>query len=429
MNWSRIFFYLIISVLLLVIDFYSWQSFRLIIANANQNAKRITTLIFWSVTVITFITFFASQLTDIAKWPQNFRTYLIAALVIFYICKLVIVFFLLMDDIFRLFRWTWVSYLDKTTTNNAVQIGRAKFLSQTGLLLSGGLMLTFFWGMIRNAYNYQIKKIKIALPNLPEAFDGLRIVQISDIHTGSFTRTEPLYHAVELINNQKADYIFFTGDMVNEQSSEAEPYIKIFKNIKASKGIFAILGNHDYGDYRTWSSPEAKTENMNLLYKVFDELGWTLLRNQHVLIGEPDEQIAIIGVENWSNSLRFPKYGKLNEAYQGTEQAKVKLLMSHDPSHWDTEVTNQYKDIDITLSGHTHGMQFGVEIPGFIKWSPVQMVYPHWAGLYQQGKQYLYVNRGLGFLGYPGRVGILPEITVIDLKRSSNNVTPEKSAS
>ena len=415
MNWNRISFYLIVSLVLLLIDFYAWQSIKLLSSNNNQTVRRIIGAIYWSITVGTFITFFASQLTDFSKWPQNFKTYLIAAIVILYLSKLVMVLFLFMDDIFRFFRWIWEKLFDHTAQDSNTSIGRIKFFSQLGSILGGTLLVIFLYGMIRNAYNYQLLKVKITLPNLPDAFNGLRIVQISDIHTGSFTTKHPIHKAVEMVNAQNADYIFFTGDLVNEQSDEALPYIDIFKKVKSKHGVFSILGNHDYGDYRNWNTPQDKIDNMTLLESIHEQLGWQLLRNKNVMIGEKGNQIAVIGIDNWSSSLRFPKYGKMAEACIGTEEAKVKLLLSHDPSHWDSEVTTEYKNVDVTFSGHTHGMQFGIEIPGFIKWSPVSLVYPHWAGLYNQENQYLYVNRGLGFLGYPGRVGILPEITLIEL--------------
>jgi predicted MPP superfamily phosphohydrolase len=215
--------------------------------------------------------------------------------------------------------------------------------------------------------------------------------------------------------NEKADLILFTGDLVNDRSVEMEEYMDIFKQIKAPMGVYSTLGNHDYGDYASWPfNGISKQQNLENLKKVHAALGWKLLMNEHVVLEIDDQQIALLGIENWSAKARFPKYGKMNEAYAGTEKYPFKILMSHDPSHWDAQVRPQYPDVDLTLSGHTHGMQFGIDIPGF-KWSPVQYIYKQWAGLYEEGKQKLYVNRGYGFIGYPGRVGILPEITVIEL--------------
>jgi predicted MPP superfamily phosphohydrolase len=254
----------------------------------------------------------------------------------------------------------------------------------------------------------------LVLPNLPAAFNGLKIVQLSDIHTGSFVSSEPLEKALRMIQEQNADVIFFTGDLVNNITEEAIPYTEIFKQVKAPLGVYSTLGNHDYGDYVQWPSVEAKQKNFEDIKNLHAEFGWKLLMNEHIILKKGDAEIAVLGVENWGAAMRFPKYGDLKKAHAGTENFPVKLLLSHDPSHWDAQVRKQYPDIDLTFSGHTHGMQFGIEIPGF-RWSPSKYIYKQWADLYQEGKQFLYVNRGLGFLGYPGRVGILPEITVVEL--------------
>ena len=246
---------------------------------------------------------------------------------------------------------------------------------------------------------------------------ALKIVQISDVHAGSFTYKEPVRNAIDLINNEQADLVFFTGDLVNNTADEMDPYMDVFDKIRAKFGVFSVLGNHDYGDYVRWGSREERDANLERLKEVHKELGWNLLINEHRLIPIKGATVGVIGVENYSAKARFPKYGDLAAAYQGCE-ASLKLLLSHDPSHWEDQVIKDYKDIDITFSGHTHGMQFGIEIPGWIKWSPIKYMYKQWAGLYSQDKQFLYVNRGLGFLGYPGRVGILPEITVLELAKA-----------
>ncbi|MGZ3884494.1 MAG: metallophosphoesterase, partial [Bacteroidia bacterium] len=254
-------------------------------------------------------------------------------------------------------------------------------------------------------------------PNLPEAFDGFKIVQISDIHCGSFLSDAALIKAFDILHKQKPDLILFTGDLVNNIATETHDYIEQYKSLKAPYGVYSVLGNHDYGDYVSWESGEAKRANLDSLKKIQADCGWKLLMNEHVALEKDGEKIALIGIENWSASNRFPKKGRLDLAYKGAEQYPFKILMSHDPSHWDQQVRKDYPNIDLTLSGHTHGMQFGIEIPGF-KWSPVQYLYKQWAGLYKQDNQYLYVNRGLGFLGYPGRLGIWPEITVLELKKA-----------
>jgi predicted MPP superfamily phosphohydrolase len=265
-----------------------------------------------------------------------------------------------------------------------------------------------------NKYSYQLKKQKLVYKNLPSSFKGLKIVQISDIHSGSFTDKTAVQAGVTKIMNQKPDLILFTGDLVNDRASEMKDYMEVFSQLKAPLGVFSILGNHDYGDYVHWENSGIKTANLERLKEVHAELGWRLLMNEHVPLERNGEQIALLGIENWSSKGNFPKYGKMEQAYSGTEKYPFKILMSHDPSHWEAEVQKKYGDIDLMLSGHTHGMQFGLEIPGF-KWSPVQYMYKQWAGLYEQGDQKLYVNRGFGFIGYPGRVGILPEITVLEL--------------
>jgi len=268
--------------------------------------------------------------------------------------------------------------------------------------------------MVRGAYKYRVHKVKIDSPNLPESFNGFKIVQISDMHTGSFMSTSPIATAFEIISQQKADLILFTGDLVNNVATETDGFIDEYKKLKAPHGVYSVLGNHDYGDYVQWESQTAKYENLEALKKVQADAGWKLLMNEHVALEKNGEKIALLGIENWGGGNYFHKYGKMDLAYKGTEEYKFKILMSHDPSHWDKQVRKEYPDIDLTLSGHTHGMQFGIEIPGF-KWSPVQYLYKQWAGLYKQDNQYLYVNRGLGFLGYPGRPGIWPEITVDEL--------------
>ena len=250
--------------------------------------------------------------------------------------------------------------------------------------------------------------------NLPPAFKGLKIVQISDIHSGSFDNRKAVEKGVQKILDLKPDLILFTGDLINDRATEMMGYEDVFSRLKAPMGVFSTLGNHDYGDYVNWPTEEARNQNIEDLKKLQADMGWRLLMNEHVVLEKDGQEIALIGIENWSAKARFPKHGKMWEAYPGAEKYPFKILMSHDPSHWDAEVRPKYGDIDLTLAGHTHGMQFGVEIPGF-RWSPVKYVYDEWMGLYEKGKQKLYVNRGYGFIGYPGRVGILPEITLIEL--------------
>lgn len=298
-------------------------------------------------------------------------------------------------------------------SQTAEGITRSQFLSWFGLVAGGTLFGTLIYGF-SNKYNYQVKRLKLAYANLPQAFKGLKIIHISDIHSGSFTDKTAVEKGISKVISENPDLILFTGDLVNDRASEMESYMDSFNQLKAPLGVFSTLGNHDYGDYVSWDSTEAKVTNLNKLKQVHAALGWKLLINEHVVLKKGGDEIALLGIENWSSKGRFPKYGKMDLAYPGSENYPFKILMSHDPSHWDAQVRTTYPDIDLMLSGHTHGMQFGIELPGF-KWSPVQFMYKQWAGLYEEGKQKLYVNRGFGFIGYPGRVGILPEITVIQL--------------
>jgi hypothetical protein len=293
-----------------------------------------------------------------------------------------------------------------------------EILPATGLTLTFFLALSLIYGILFNPYNYKFYRTIITLPNLPDEFNGIKIIQLSDIHCGSFNKKEPLIDVVNKINEEKPDLIFFTGDLVNSHASEFDPYVDIFKNLKAKYGVYSITGNHDYGDYAKWKSDDEKKKNFQYLIEQHSKVGWRLLMDENILIGTK-EKIAIIGIQNWSGRRNFSKYGDLEKAYPGCESAAVKLLLSHDPSHWDTEVIKKYPDIDITFSGHTHGMQFGFEF-GRFRFSPVQWVYKQWAGLYKHNNQYLYVNRGFGFIGYPGRVGILPEVTVMTLYKNKH---------
>jgi hypothetical protein len=358
------------------------------------------------------------------EWPKFLKIYVLAFVVMSTISKLIGIVFLLMDDIIRLFRWIgsyFVKPAESTVitdvVNNPHAISRLKFLNYIAVGMAALPFASFIYGMVRGGFNYTLHNVKVVLPKLPASFNGLKIVQISDIHAGSFISTSHMEEAIKIVMEQKADIIFFTGDLVNNEATEAIPFIDIFSTLKAPLGVYSTLGNHDYGDYITWDSAEAKAKNLQDLKNIHHKLGWKLMMNEHVALKTGEDEIAILGIENWGGNFKFPKYGDLKKAYAGTEKYPVKLLLSHDPSHWDKQVSKDYKDIDITFSGHTHGFQFGIEIPGF-KWSPSQYVYKQWAGLYSKDNQHVYVNRGLGFLGYPGRVGISPEITVMELYNS-----------
>lgn len=405
---------LIITIaILLLFDWYAFQAFVLFSKSWSENAQWILYSIYWSIPLVAIGTLIVLSVSDISKWNREVFLILRAVLMIAYFGKFLIVIVLVVDDLRRLVLEMY--YAASGSAN--IDVSRSKIMAQIAVFTGTIPFFMLTYGIFRNRYRYKIFNDIAKFDDLPKALEGLKIVQISDIHSGSFTSKEPLKKAIDLINKQEADLVFFTGDLVNNVAGEMQPYIDVFDKIKSKYGVYSITGNHDYGDYVRWESAEAKKENFNNLIDVHRKLGWDLLLNENRIIEIKGEKVAVIGVENYSASPRFSKYGNLSQAYQGSENAVLKLLLSHDPTHWGYEILKVYKDIAITFSGHTHGMQFGIEIPGWFKWSPAKYVYKEWAGLYQTGEQYLYVNRGFGFLGYPGRVGILPEITVMKLMR------------
>ena len=407
----------IIIAISALMDTYIFQAIKTVSQSASPKTKTIIYAIYWTLSALVIVTFLIFMFTDHNFLGKRFRTYLFATAIGLFLSKIIIVVFLFVDDIRRLIQWVAGRVSKPYYIEDAVKgegITRSVFLSWLGLAAGGTLFGSFLYGF-SNKYNYNVKRIQLAYDNLPAAFKGLKIVHISDIHSGSFTDKKAVAHGVEKILNEKADLILFTGDIVNDRATEMEEYMDVFNKLKAPMGVYSTLGNHDYGDYVGWPyNGVSKEQNLENLKKVHADLGWKLLMNEHVVLEKGGAEIALLGIENWSNKARFPKHGRMDLAHPGTEKYPFKILMSHDPSHWDAQVKPTYADVDLTLSGHTHGMQFGVEIPGF-KWSPVQYMYKQWHGLYEDGKQKLYVNPGYGFLGYPGRVGVLAEITVIEL--------------
>jgi len=412
--------FLIFFILIVLVELYFLQALKTISVDYTPQKCKIILWIAYGLAGINILISSVAMFYPPPEWNNLLRFISSAALILF-VCKLIISSFLLIDDIIRLFRWI-VSLFQKAPKHSieegVQQISRLKFLSYLAVTFTVIPAVSFLYGMVRGAYKYRVHKVKVSSPNLPEAFEGFKIVQLSDMHCGSFMSPEPLIKAFNIVLDQKPDAIFFTGDLVNNEAIETEPHLDAYKMLKAPHGVYSILGNHDYGDYKQWETNDHKIANLEKLKDIQTQSGWRLLMNEHVAIEKDGQKIALLGIENWGGNLRFPRYGKLDNAHTGTEEYPFKILLSHDPSHWDVQVSQEakYNDIDLTLSGHTHGMQFGIEIPGF-KWSPVQYIYKHWAGLYKQDNQYLYVNRGLGFLGYPGRLGIWPEITVIELSR------------
>ncbi len=413
----------IIAAIMLLLDLYVFQALKAVTNNAADKTRIAVLTGYWIVSACTLIALLSFPYIQALQTSKIFRNYVFAILAGLFFAKLVGSVFFLVDDFRRGAMWIASKIFPGTGAHFADEAGgisRSVFLSWMGLGLGGALFGTLIYGF-RNKYNYQLRKVKLSFANLPASFKGLRIIHISDIHSGSFQNKQAVQHGVDMVMKEKADLILFTGDLVNDRHDEMHEYMDVFNQLKAPLGVFSTLGNHDYGDYVSWPSAEAKQKNLEQLKVVHAQLGWRLLMNEHVVLEKnlptgqaSNEQIALLGIENWGAKGRFPKYGKMNEAYPGTEKYPFKILMSHDPSHWDAEVRIKYPDIDLMLAGHTHGFQFGLENPYF-KWSPVQWMYKQWAGLYEEGKQKLYVNRGFGFIGYPGRVGILPEITLIEL--------------
>lgn len=414
---------LVLFGFLLALDFYTFQALRIMAQSWSGIWRTSAFAFFWAFTLFTIGYSLAAMSMGDSFWVKQVHTYLRTIIFIVYLSKLLTIPFLAIDDVRRGIQWV-ANYLGGSGVRDT---SRSRFLTQFGLVMGSIPFVSLTYGMLRNPYRYKLFRVPVTFDNLPKGLQGLRIIHISDIHSGSFTFKEPVKAAIDMINAQKPDLVFFTGDLVNNRADEMYPYLDVFDKIESKYGVYSIVGNHDYGDYEEWPSPEAKVANFELLKEMHRTLGWNLLLNEHRFVEINQHQLAVVGVENYSAHLRFPRHGNLSLATKGTESADFKILLSHDPSHWDVQVNKEFPDIRLMLSGHTHGMQFGVEIPGWIKWSPIKYMYKQWAGLYQQGQQYLYVNRGLGFLGYPGRVGILPEITLLELQSGKQPLNAELS--
>lgn len=392
-----------------LIEVYAFQAFKTI----TKTKWVLVSYQLISLLAIVYIFYQFSQFDR--RVGQNSKTLLtFGILLLILIPKLILTFFMLMEDIYRVFSGTISHFIGND--DESFLPNRRKFVSQIALVIAAVPFTSLIYGMTKGKYNFRVIKQTLFFPDLPDDFDGFTITQISDIHSGSFDDPEKIQYAVDLINEQKTDMMLFTGDIVNTHAKEMYPWIETFNKIDTHQyGKFAVLGNHDYGEYIDWPSQKAKDENFEAIKNVYGQIGFDLLLNQHKKIKKGASEIAIVGVENWGKS--FKQAGDLNKASEGLSKEDFKILMSHDPSHWEYEVKKDDKHFQLTLSGHTHGLQFGIEIPGIISWSPVQYVYKQWAGLYENLGRYIYVNRGLGFHAYPGRVGIWPEITVFELKK------------
>jgi predicted MPP superfamily phosphohydrolase len=396
-------------IFFLLSSFYASQALR------TLQIGRWVLPTYWLICAVTLAFIYYQLSNEISVENEFFRTYAIGAYIMLFVFQSFLILFLFSEDIFRIVR-AIISFFNPDM--GPVWASRRKFVSQLALGVAAVPTLGLLYGIFKGKYNYKVLRYTLTFDDLPDAFDGFQIAQVSDFHCGSFDNRARVQYGIDLVNKQEADVIVFTGDIVNNRAVELEPWKKILGTLSAKNGVYSVLGNHDYGDYYPWDSEAAKADNLSDLVRLQKEMGYQLLRNEHAILEKEGSQIAILGVENWGTG-GFKKAGDLNAALSGLDQKTFKILLSHDPSHWQVEVKEGNVRIPLTLSGHTHGMQFGIEIPGLIKWSPVQWRYPYWAGVYKENNRFLNVNRGFGFLAYPGRFGIWPEISVITLKKSA----------
>jgi predicted MPP superfamily phosphohydrolase len=403
---------LIFIVIIGLLEYYTFQSVKTVIKG------NIWYILYWVLSVGILVNFIVQILILDRNNGVTFRFSLaLILLILFCVPKLVVGITLLGEDIYRGLVYVYDNVIKSNTNNGSPSFqSRRKFVSQIALGLAAIPFASILYGVIKGKYNFKVLKYTLHFEDLPDAFDGYRLTQISDVHSGSFDNINKVEYAIDLINEQQSDIIVFTGDMVNNKAEEMKPYMDVFKKLKAKDGLYSVLGNHDYGDYVSWDSKEAKKQNLEDLKTIQKEIGFDLLLNENRFIEKEGQRIAIVGVENWGKG-GFKKAGDLKKASSLIDKDDFKILLSHDPSHWDEEVVNDKYHYHLTLSGHTHGMQFGIEIPGWFKWSPVKWRYKQWAGIYETLGQYINVNRGFGYLAFPGRVGIWPEITVIELKK------------
>ncbi len=413
--------FLVPILIILAIDFYAFQGIKTLLANAVQHPNYYY-LSYWFISIV-LPALFVYGMMEMRRNHQMppFWVHLGNIWFVLLISKLVFILVLFGEDIYRFFEilyYKMVSIFSSTeaeTTNSMAS--RRKFISQGALLLASIPFISLSYGLIRGRYQYKVHRQDLFFNDLPEQFEGFRIIQISDIHSGSFDDREGVLKGLDMIKSLKGDLIVFTGDLVNTFSYEFDPWLEDFKTLKAPFGQYSVLGNHDYGEYTQWESQEAKQENFEAIKKHHQNMDFKLLLDESVKIEKNGQTIRLMGVENWG--VGFGKRGQLNKALVDVEPSEFKILMSHDPTHWEQEVKAHPMHIHLTLSGHTHGMQMGIEIPGF-KWSPIQYRYPKWAGHYKESNRNLYINRGFGVLGFRGRVGIWPEITEITLRKGDS---------
>lgn len=403
----------IIPILLLIaLEIYAYQLIRTLSKGAPYKWIYIVlnALVFLNV----FLQFFLHPDRTIVSFSRDLALTLFFA---FFAVKVIFILFMVGEDVYRLVEGVMKSLSQKRTHDTPFLASRRKFISTIGISLAALPFGAILYGAWKGKYNYQVRSYELKFDDLPAEFDGYKITQLSDIHIGSFDNKEEVAYAINLTNQQQGDVILFTGDLVNNVTAELDGWEDILGSLTAPDGVYSVLGNHDYGDYYQWDTKEDKKANLEALFRIQKEMGWRLLLDENVAIQRADESLHLVGVQNWGGG-RFPKYGDLTKASQGLSSTDFKVLLSHDPTHWDLQVKESDLNYQLTLSGHTHGMQFGIEIPGFVKLSPAWFVYKKWAGIYKEFGRFLNVNRGFGYLGYAGRAGIWPEITVITLKRS-----------
>lgn len=399
--------------ILLTLESNSFRVFKTI----NDNKIFLGFYIALSAVVFLFIIYQFSRF-DRSVGQNKQSLFTLGLLLVVYIPKIVLALAMFGEDVVR-FTIGAIKYFANPSSGVAAIPSRRKFISQVALGIAAIPFASILYGIFEGKYNFKVIRQTVYFPDLPEAFDGFKITQISDVHSGSFDNHEKINYAMDLINEQETDIILFTGDIVNTHAAEMDQWIDTFKRIKKPEfGKYSVLGNHDYGEYVNWPSQKAKADNFEAIKDIHGHIDFKLLLNENISIQKGEDRIALVGVENWGHN--FKQAGDLSKASEGLSASDFKILMSHDPSHWEYEIKDHEKHFQLTLSGHTHGLQFGIEIPGFFKWSPVQYVYKQWAGLYENLGRYVYVNRGFGFHAYPGRVGIWPEITVIELKKGKS---------
>ena len=398
---------IIVAVLIVVVEIYTFQAFKTVSKN------KLVPFFFLAGSVGVYLYSFTTLITyDRSNGQTPEFQMAMGLLLTVSIPKLAVILILFGEDMYRgVFKL--ISAIASGETKPLV--GRRKFISQIALGLAAIPFVSFIYGIVQGKYNYKILKYQLTFKDLPAAFDGFTITQISDIHSGSFTNKEKIQYGVDLINQQKSDIMLFTGDIVNNKADEMDNWMDVFDKLEAKEGKYSILGNHDYGDYMDWDNPQDKKDNFQKVKDIHQKIGFDLLLDEHRYLEKNGQKIVLLGVENWGKG--FNQAGDLQRAAAGIRKEDFKILMSHDPSHWEEKVKKDHLNYQLTLSGHTHGLQTGIEIPGWFKWSPSKYVYKQWAGLYKEEGRFINVNRGFGYHAFPGRVGIWPEITVIELKK------------